>query len=480
MQITCASCKSVYNLTANQVQGLSSSILPCTKCSRFIKITACPYCNSHYSITFSSATQSNYQLTCERCSRPFIIDFPLIKEAEKTADYKLEKKAGPGTSIFFKNIFVKNKKRPPIHEEKERRTTVDFSDDRRTGQSTQPVSVSLGNLFVICSSAFTPLKILTAAVTIIFSFILLFLYGRMINEIFSPGDAAAGDYIKSFLAIIPFSLIFFIYIIGAAIIARITLDDIEAAPGPGAHHALRFIAQSIVPVFVSNVILFLAADMVLVLFGRIPVIGPVLFAIMFLPVYVISLCIFVLLAIGFWFYPPVIAGSPPGAVTPIRGLVRFIREQNFKLAYTIPLMAMITAVTFAAIYLLHYGSFSLTLYLAKNVLAEEGDKIFSAIPSVLLQLSDFTVVGSDSGLFKSLMSGLLWSHTIGGIIIGGVLSLISIFLFASFISITATLSTRFYVMMEKGTDMDDTSKIRILLFLVLMLAGIFLLKKIFF
>lgn len=478
MQITCADCKSVYNLTADQVRGLSFSILPCATCSKFIKISTCPYCNSYYAITFSSTSQNNYQLTCEKCAKPFIIEFPLIKEAKNAREIQSGETAPKRKFEFFKNLFGKNDRHISGYDGLQQKAPSAVSQAGGPSFSSTPVTITMGDVFALCGSAFAPSKLITAAVAVVLSFLLIFGYNRLIGLVFSAGDAAIDVLVKSFLSIIPFALIFFLYIMAAAIIARITMDALE--PVPDTHATLSMISRSIVPVFIANVILFLAADAVLILFGMIPVIGPVLFALTFLPVYGISLCIIILIAIGFWFYPPVIAGSPPGAMSPIRGLSRFIRKQNFRLAYTIPLMTMITAVTFAAIYMLHYCSFSLSLLMAKNILAEEGDKIFSAIPATLLQLSGIMIIGTDSGLFKSLMNGLLWSHNAGGIIIGIVISLISIFLLALFISITATLSTRLYIMMEKGTDMDDASKIRLLLFLVLMLTGMFLVKKIFF
>jgi len=241
----------------------------------------------------------------------------------------------------------------------------------------------------------------------------------------------------------------------------------------------RFIAGAIIPIFLANVFIFVIIDLVFILFGKIPVIGPVLFAVLFLPIYLTSLCAVLLLAVGFWFYPPIIAASVPRGASPLRGLFRFIRAQNFSLAYTIPLMTIITAVTFAAVYALHYGSFSLSMFLSKAVLGDEDLKVFSSIPSSFLQISDLAITGSNSGIYKSLVSDILMTHSIGGFIIGIIFSVISILLFASFISITATLSTHIYLMLEKGTDMDDSSKIRLLALLVLILLGVFLAKKIF-
>jgi hypothetical protein len=480
MQITCAGCKSAYNLTLDQIKGLPYSILPCKHCSRNIKISSCPHCNSFYSITFTSTQQSKYQLTCERCSKPFIIDFPLIKEAHKIGEAKKAKKASPEKPPFFEKFKKKKAVKPtptPAPAPRERRPEPGIET---RAPSSRAVSFSLGDLLSLCGTAFTIPKLTAAALGIIASFMLVLGYNYIMGLALAAGYIVINEYVKSILTIIPFAIIFFLYIMAASVIARITMDamahDRDTAPG----RAARFLLRAVAPIFLANIILFIAVDLVFLLFGRIPVIGPVLFALLFLPVYVLSLCVVILLAIGFWFYPAVIAGSAPGAMAPIRGLLRFIRRQNFRLAYTIPLMTIITAVTFAAIYLIHYGSFALTMFLAKNVLSEEGDKIFSAIPPTLLQISDLTLMGSDTGLFKSLLKNLLLEHTIGGFIIGVVFSLISITLFASFVSISATLSTHFYVMMEKDSDMDDSSKIRILLLLVLALAGVFLVKKIFF
>jgi hypothetical protein len=444
MQITCASCKSIYNLTTEQVDGLAHSILPCAKCNKFIKITICPYCHSYYSITFTSTNQEKYQLTCEQCAKPFVVDFPLIKDAKNTS------------------------------------SSFDSFQNQDAAPSTQSVSFTLGNLFSICSSAFTPSKLTVAAIAIIISLILSMGYNWAINLFLASEEFASNDYIKSFLTIIPFAVIFFTYMMASAIIARITMDAHNAGSVFTAHRALKFLIKTFPPVFLTNVFLFIAVELVFILFGKIPIVGPVLFAILFLPIYIISLCVVILLAIGIWFYPPLIAGSDAGTISSIRKFLRFVRKQNFNLAYTIPLMTILTTLTFTGIYLLHYSSFNLSIYLAKNVLNDDGEKIFSAIPSALLQISDLATIGSETGLYKSLLNNLLPAHTIGGSIIGVIFSLISLVLFASFISISSTLSTRLYMIMEKGTDMDDASKLRILMLLVLILLGIFLVKKIFF
>ncbi len=479
MQITCANCKTTYNLTADQVRGLSHSILPCNSCNKFIKITTCPHCNSYYSITFSSAQQTRYRLTCERCARPFDIDFPVIKEASKAADaHRNDKPVRERFSLF--------KRTPPPEQERTTkepappaRESFSMPGDRSGALSARAENFTLEKLFAICGSAFTVPKLAAASIAIILSFLLVLAGNRLLGLTLYSGEPAGNELIKSLLNIVPFAIIFFLYLMAAALISRMTMDALIAGPPPTRHSVMSFLGRAVMPALLANIIIFVVIDLVFILFGRIPVIGPVLFALLFLPIYITSLCAVILLAIGFWFYPPIIADSVTEGSSAARGLFSFIRGQNFSLAYTIPLMTIITGVTFAGIYLLHYGSLTLSMFLSKTVLGEEGLKVFSSIPATMLQFSDLAIIGSDSGLFKSLMGNLLIAHSAGGLIIGIIFTIISILLFSSFISITATLSTRIYLMIEGGTDMDDTSKIRLLALLVLILVGVFLVKKIF-
>ncbi len=480
MQIICAGCKTTYNLTMEQIRALSCSILPCHGCNKFIKITTCPHCNSYYSITFSSARKTKYSLSCERCSREFEIDFPVIKEGVISDDATQREEKAPPASSFFKKLFPadtkKNAAEPPPSLNENRAP----SWDRPAAGSDKSSLFNLEGLLSICGTSFTAPKLAAASCIIVIGFILLLLGNWLVSLILEAGDIVANEYIKSLLAIIPFALLFFLYLIGAAVISRMTMDSMNNASGSSSSSMSRFLTESLVPVFLANVVIFIVIDLVFILFGKIPVIGPVFFALLFFPIYLTSLCAVILVAIGFWFYPPIIAVSVPRGESPIKGLLSFIRRRNFSLLYTIPLMTIITAVTFGAIYMLHYGSFTLSIFLSKTVLGVEGLKTFSSIPSTLLQLSDFTIIGSDSGLYKSLLDDLLITHAVGGIIIGVLFTLISILLFSAFISITATLSTRIFLMMEKGNDMDDSATIRLLALLVLILAGVFLVKKILF
>ena len=503
MDITCATCKSTYSLSLEQIRRLPHSILPCRNCSKLIKIAQCPSCGVYYSITFSTAQQSRYTLTCERCKKSFVVTFPVVREGvpqEHTPAAEHKPAAGaratPPRSQTSETIQAKTpvvcKRKPPLmtrlafwkrlsneHNRRAKKPPRHHAptEEKPSTQTRQTrVGFAMADLFEIAGSAFTPAKLLIASCGVGTTIIAVMAYRWLVFTLIEPMHSSLPDFARSLLGIIPFALMLFIYIITAAIISRLTLRDMSDPHPFQDKGMLRFIASSLFPVLIVNIILFAAADLVLLLLGHVPIVGPILFAIIFLPIYLTSLIVFTFIAVGFWFYPPIIARQTS---YPVTSLLRFIRRHNFRLAYTIPLLTIITAVIFAAIYAIHYGSFAFSMFLSKAILAEEGERIFTAIPLPFLKISDLILIGTEAGPIRSFMDDIHLPHSIAGLIIGLVLSAISIVLFASFVSITATLSTRIYVIMERGSDIDDASKIRLLFALILILVGILLVKKIF-
>jgi hypothetical protein len=187
-----------------------------------------------------------------------------------------------------------------------------------------------------------------------------------------------------------------------------------------------------------------------------------------------------LYTIGLWFFPSIIASSEGGIVDTVKEFLFFIRKHNFSLIYTILLMTFGTSLIFAAVYLLHYGALSLTFSLANAVLSEEGLKVFTAVPTPFLRISDMSVVNTNLNLFQSLIQGLIISHHVGGLILGVVFSTLTVLLIALLVSIMATVSARVYTGINRGQDIDDRMKIRLLVFFALVLLCLFLFKKVFF
>jgi len=226
-------------------------------------------------------------------------------------------------------------------------------------------------------------------------------------------------------------------------------------------------------------ILLLLISTSFILFVKIPAAGPVYFSIMFLPVYIISTFVIIVTCVGFWFYGPIIAHNSTGQKETSQNLFGFIKKHNISLVYIILILAIITTMIFSVINFIHYGSMKLTISMAKSMLTSDLKMLFAAIPSDLLKLTELSFIGTEVKILKSLISELFFSYQIGGFILGIILSSITVVLFSSFISLTATISTHAYILLERNLNVDDSAKIRPLIVLVLILVIILLFKKIF-
>jgi hypothetical protein len=478
MIIGCTNCKEQYSITLYEIQKLDHSVFKCKKCHKSIKITRCPHCKSYYSITYDSTDKSQYQITCVKCKKKFTAEFPVdeIEEKKKSnktvlADKKDIKETKVKEKLFKHTGFVEkiDKKFSSLNKP----TSTGFLKGIKT-----PSTFNLQDLLGIGMQSVTFSKMTIASIGMGIIFLLLYAYNFVINLIFSTTDPGLNPYINSFLNLIPVTLIFSVYVLTSSAIARMTLDDMNKTHDKN-ENITSFLSRSLVSVVVINASILLAVNASMILFGEIPIIGPVLFSLLFLPVYIVSLCIIVIIGIGFWFFPSIIASGKPGVKNNLLDFLSFIRRHNFKLVYIIPIITIISALIFSVFYFLHYGSMSLTILISNAVLSDNGLRIFASIPSPLLSLSDVAFFGTDAGIFRTLSGDLFFTHHIGGIILGIIFTVLSILLAAAFISVTATLSASFYVMMEKKLDTDNRSKIQLLLLLFLFLAVLFLFKKVF-
>ena len=486
MIIGCTNCKAQYSLSIEEIQNLNSSVFKCKKCKKLIKITRCPHCKSYYSITYTKATKDKYQINCLKCKQSFSADFPnnidektnynlpQKEETNKKATVLKTKEESGIKKKLFENLGLQEKTVLSTKKPAKR-----FKKNPALNGIKKQNDFNIQELLAIGAEAITFSKLLVSSLGVVSIVFFLFIYNSLTNLLFSGGPSALHPYINSFLNLIQLALIFFMFTLVSAAISKITIDNMKN-PLMSAHAGItQFILQSIPSMALVNFSILAIINLLLILFGEIPIIGPIFFSLLFLPIYIISILIVVVISIGFWFYPPIVAAIQPGVMNNIREFISFIRRQNFRLIYIIPIMAIITSLIFSVLYFFHYGSLSITMLISNTILSEDGVKIFAAIPTPLLQISDMSMFGSHSGLFRSFVSDLILTHHIGGIIIGVVFSAISLFLLSLFISIVGTLSAHVFIMIEKGVDSDDSNKIRLLTILILFLITLFLFKKVF-
>lgn len=466
MLITCTYCKASYSLSMDHLDGTRDSIFTCRQCQRSIKITRCPHCSSFYSITFS-APHHRYSFRCMRCEKSFTVEFPVIDAA------------GRRPSI---SVRLPSEGRERAREDSGERIIHRYRDEteKASGISCKDTTfreLSLKELLAVCSGAFSKVKLLVSAAGMTVLILVMFLYREIEGLLYTAPLIASSRFFKSLLNLIPVFLILSGVVLILALISRITLEKLFLDSVWNLRKALQFVSRIVMPVFVSHIFILFLGNLVFILSGMIPMVEPVLYSMLLLPIYMISLLIIITLVVGLWFYPPILAYKEVGIIKNIMHLFHFVKRHNFSLIVVIPILVITSSIILALIYLLHCGAFSIAISLSKVVLQDKAAGIFSAIP-LSLSISDISFLGSDIHAFQSLITGLLLSHKIGGFIIGVVLTTISIFLLASYISIIGSLSSHAYIVMERGMNISVRKKIALLM-LLLILLGIYIVRKIF-
>lgn len=478
MIIICNKCKTRHSLGKEDIHAREHSIYTCEKCGQHIKVAICPSCNSYYSISFTSVEKDQYTLKCKRCHRPFEVLFPLhMQQKLKTNSFV----SIPGKENSYSSTKEEEAKQEwssvASNRKNENKSYVKRDINHPPSAPGKYTRINLGDIFAVCGKAFSGKKILVAGFGVIITFILLGVVSFIDSIIFSNFQVQSGAFLKSLSNLLPLALICFMFIVTAAAISKMVMCELEAGSEATVSGGIGFMLSNVAPVLVSNMVLLLVFNSMFVLFGTIPVVGPLLFALMFLPIYIISAIIILFVPIALWFYPPIVASGSKGVRNNVKDILKFIKKHNFSLIYIVPLLFILTTIFFTVVYFIHYGSISLVVGISKSVVSDDTLKIFSAIPSQFLKVSEIALSGK--GIFKSLVGGLFISHKIGGIILGIILSLISTFLFSIFVSITATISTHIYTVIEKNEKADDRSALVPLAVLALFLFIIYMFKRVF-
>lgn len=461
MQVYCSNCNTAHNITYDQASNSGTSVISCRKCDKKIKFQFCPHCGAFYSVTFSNIKHGRYRYSCKKCGNDFAIEFE--SEDNITPEHK--------------HSFNNEKTSHKIHEHGEE-AAVQKPEEPVSFKSNSINTFSAGELFKSASEAFTLKKIMVSASGIFCMFIVIQLFSSIESLLLKTGIPAANQFSGSLINLFPMAIIFSFYTLFASVISKITLDRIFHSKETSAEEIIRFTVKTGPGVFAGNIILLLAVSSILILFGRIPFLGPLLFSLAFLPVYLISVSIFLLCFIGLWFYPPVAAHRENGIFMNLKNLFLFIKKHNLNILFMIPIILLVTAITFSIIFLIHISAFSLSIAMSKWLLNHEASIIFSSIPSIFIKASESTLAGLSSGIFKELNSSLLMTHHIGGFILGVILFLIAIFLLSIGLSVTATVSSHIYIVMERGISIDDKKKAIVLFILFMMMSLIIMFRKI--
>ncbi len=507
MQVFCSNCNTSHDVSYRQANNGRESVIHCRKCDKKIKFQFCPHCGAFYSVTFSDIRPGRYRYSCKRCMNDFVMEFAddapatVIVPAERTesaekpvvstAHVRAAEPAAKKNEQSVKAFETPEKpaeKKGTTHPVKDQRgdekyiyakpeTAGKIFDRTNTVPEEKPVlfisnsinTFTTAEIFRTAFDAFTFKKIIIAGAGVLVMMMSLQLFSSIETLFIRPGRVGLGQFAGSVINLFPMALAFSFYTLFAAVVSKLTLDKIFHSAETTFDGIIRFILKTGPAVFIGNIFILLTVSSILILFGRIPFFGPLLFSLAFLPVYLISISIFMLCFVGLWFYPPIAAHRESGIFGSFRNLFIFIRKHNFSILFMIPVIFLAAGITFSALFFVHLSAFSLTIGMSRWLLDHNASVILSSIPALFIRASEATFAGLSSGIFKELNSSLLMTHHMGGFILGAVFILITILLLSIALSITATISSHIYIVMERGITIDDRKKVTVLSILLLMM-----------
>ncbi len=492
MQVFCSNCNTAHEVTQDQAGDKERSVIHCRRCDKNIKLQFCPHCGSFYSITFANIKNGRYRYRCRKCMKDFAIEFTgakpdihvLTRTTHEGSSQVINTEQSAGLSRTVQSplrVETSQTIQAPanvVHEEQAEKSQAVSAEkiDVASFISNSINSFSINELFAAAAGAFSFNRLLVASGGVVMMLLLMAIFNK-VETLWFSGGTALYPFVGSIIALLPLAIIFSLYTATAAIISRITLDIIFHNKSPEWDDIIRFSFKTAPAVFMGNIAVLLAVSALLVLFGRIPLLGPIIFSLIFLPVYIAGIIITLLCVIGIWFYPPISAHREGGIFGNMKNLMLFIKKHNLAMLYMIPVIILVSIITLTAIFLIHTAAFSFTISLSQWLLGNDAGGVFASIPASFIKASESTISGLGNGLFRQLSINLGMTHHVSGFILGAIMMFITTLLLSIAVSVTATVSSHIYIVMERGLTIDDKKKGAVFLILTLMLSVMLLLKK---
>ena len=470
MIVYCSNCNTAHEVTQSQAQISKTSVIHCKKCDKKIKLQFCPFCGAFYSITFSTIKSGRYRYRCRKCNRDFAIEF--LEE-----DNSLDKGNSESFENFAKshNHFAKEEVKSFKDKSLNECNKVDEAFSFLGKRAIQ--NFSIGELFFAASDAFSFQKMLISFIGVALIVALLKLYGFALSNF---GSSFIGQSYGGFIiTLAPFFIIVSVYQIVASIVAWITFENVFYDTKTTAYSIMRFISKKAPSIFFVNIAFLIFINGLILLFCKIPLVGTAAFALIFFPVYFLSVFIAIMTFIGLWFYPPIIAHREGTSVRSLKNFLIFIKKHNLSLVYMIPVIAAVSIAVLLVLLLIHTFAFLLSLSLSEIIMGNELSAVFAAIPSSLIKISKLSIVGSASVIFSELNPELTFSHSLGGVIIGILMSFVTLTIASAAMSVISSLSSHLYLLMERGLSIDDKKKAIVFISLFFMILSFLLVSKIF-
>jgi len=489
MKITCTACSSKYSLSREQIDALPFSVMDCSTCRQRIKIIICPDCSSCYTVSFAGVASPRYMMNCKRCGRSFVVVFPTDQRGSSALKdplpgQSIEKKVPPAPERSGRNIQRTRIEKPshaprsPFISKVEKKSPPGIAaspqqrdNNQRGSEPSLPGNFEVAEVLAAVTGAFSLSRTGAAfagILTMMISLGLMKSMGSLLQRV--PLLGGLWPWLTA-------GVIFFIYTVAASGMALASFEEMFFKRSLSFGAMTAFMTRSAPSLFGASLLVLIMAEAALLLFGLIPVVGPLLFALLFLPVYGLSLGAVLLVSVGFWFYPPLVAHRKSGVGENVRNIFDFIKKHNLKLIIVIPILAVLSAVIVMVLLLLHQGALMVSAHLAAGIMGPDLAPVLSSVPLSLQSLSDFAGMARAAGGYGMYLGSLLSSASIGGMLLGLVMAGITALLGAIAFSAVSSLSTYAYVALERGSDPGNRKKIFLLLVMILFMVMLLLFRR---
>ncbi|HIQ04661.1 MAG TPA: hypothetical protein EYH31_03095 [Anaerolineae bacterium] len=138
--------------------------------------------------------------------------------------------------------------------------------------------------------------------------------------------------VKAILAFLGLIAVWVIAALFIGAISKMSYESLAGRPSPGIGEALRYAVNHLTSLLFAPLLLWVVilavyiAEAIVLLLGRIPTAGPILSSLLVLPIVLINMLLLVIVSVGAWLIPAIIAGEGTGAIDTLSRLKTIVRQ----------------------------------------------------------------------------------------------------------------------------------------------------------
>jgi ribosomal protein L40E len=182
--------------------------------------------------------------------------------------------------------------------------------------------------------------------------------------------------IGAIFILVMLAVVWVLFTLVTGTVSKLSYEDMRGRR-MGVMDALSFAALHIFSLCLSPMVLWIGVgvvilvELVLLLLGRIPILGEIWASLLFLPLFVLNLFLILLGFLGSWLSPFVVVGEETGILDTLSRLEKIVRRAPGRIMAYLGMTLFLIAVAVWPLIVLIYGAFGLTGWLTLKGLGDE-------------------------------------------------------------------------------------------------------------